>query len=385
LNDSLPEQHRVLLKELREFLGEISDEAYTTKLDNEGTFPEEAWHKLAKGPWIGWSIAQEYGGSGGDLLGAVLIVEELCRQCFPLGQVYVSSAYSAAYAIGLYGSPSQRATFLPELIKGRAKFAFAMTEPGGGQDLLGGLQTTATETESGFRINGRKMYVTHASTADYMLVLVRTADGPKPSAGLSLFLLDRDTPGVAIETLESLVLRANAGAEVIFTDVLVDADRIVGERDSAWRQLVLTLDIEKVMSAAEALGNAQAALEYAIDYAKERNAFGGPIGRFQSLQHYLAEAAVRVEAARLLTYNAARQFDAGEPIAYESLLCKIAASEAGVYTTDVGMRIMAGAGYLTERPMQRYFRDSRVYLTGPITNELARNQLAERLGLPRSY
>src|SRR5262249_40689130 len=154
------------------------------------------------------------------------------------------------------------------------------------------------------------------------------------------------------------VFWANATCETFFNDVEIPADRIVGEKDQAWKQMTRTLDVEKVIVAAEAVGNAQAALDYAVRYANERSAFGGPIGRFQSIQHYLAEAAVKIEGARLMMRYAAAMFDAGENHSYMALLAKVAASEAGVFTTDVGMRTLGGYGYMREYPMQRYFRDS---------------------------
>jgi alkylation response protein AidB-like acyl-CoA dehydrogenase len=381
----ISDKHRVMRDGLREFLRKECPEEYTASVDNGHSFPEDAWRKFAKGEWLGWSIAEKYGGSGGDLLGTTLIVEELCRGCLPLGIAYVNSTYAASYSFGLYGTESQREELLPALAEGRARFSFAMSEPGGGQDVLSAMATVADEHGGRFRIDGRKTYVTHAGVSDYLIVLTRTSEGEKPSRGLTMFLVDADAPGIQIEPFDSIVLHANGAADVVFDGVEVGPERIVGERDNAWRGMVLTLDIEKVITAAEAIGNAQAALDYAVAYASRREAFGGPIGRFQSLQHYVAEAATRIEAARLLTYKAATLWDAGEPMAMEALMCKLAASEAGIYTTDAGMRLMAGYGYRQDHPMQRHFRDSRIFLTGPVTNEMACNQIAERLGLPRSY
>ncbi|MBS1884076.1 MAG: acyl-CoA dehydrogenase, partial [Actinobacteria bacterium] len=230
-----------------------------------------------------------------------------------------------------------------------------------------------------------KVFNTHANVSDYLVVLARSSEGEKRSQGLSMFLVDSKADGVDVNVLDTIVFWANATCETFFQDVAVPADRVIGQVDQGWRQITKTLDVEKVVVAAEAVGNAQAALDYALAYCGERSAFGGPIGRFQSLQHYLAEAAVKIESARLLVRTAAAMYDAGEPIGYQSLLAKVAASEAGVFATDVGMRILGGYGYMREYPMQRYFRDSRVFLTGPITNEMALNQIAEKLGMQRSY
>ncbi len=381
----ISDDHRATVQALRDFLARECPEEYTKRIDNNHEFPEQAWRKMGELGYLGWPIAERYGGQGGDLLGTALIVEELCRGCFALGNAYVNSTYAASYSLGLYGSEAMRDEFLPALARGEIRFAFAFTEPGGGQDILGAMKTRAVETGDGFSISGQKVFNTHANVSDYLVVLARTSSGEKRSQGLSMFLVDKDSAGVDVKVLDTIAFWANATCETFFENVEVPAARVIGEVDQGWKQITRTLDVEKVVVSAEAVGNAQAALDYALQYAGERNAFGGPIGRFQSLQHYLAEAAVKIESARLLVRNTAAMYDAGEPIGYQSLVCKVAASEAGVFATDVGMRILGGYGYMREYPMQRYFRDSRVFLTGPVTNEMARNQIAERLGMPRSY
>jgi alkylation response protein AidB-like acyl-CoA dehydrogenase len=382
----ISDDHRATVEALHDFLEKECPEEYTRRIDNAHEFPEEAWRKMADLGYLGWPIPEKYGGQGGDLLGTALIVEELCRGCFALGNAYVNSTYAASYAFGIYGSEAMKDEFLPALCRGEVRFAFAFTEPGGGQDVLGAMATRAAKQEDGsFVINGQKVFNTHANVSDYLVVLARSSTGEKRSQGLSMFLVDSDAPGVEVNVLDTIVFAANATCETFFQDVSVSADRVIGEVDQGWRQITKTLDVEKVVVAAEAVGNAQAALDYALTYSEERSAFGGPIGRFQSLQHYIAEAAVKIESARILVRNTAAMYDAGEPIGYQALLCKVAASEAGVFTTDVGMRILGGYGYMREYPMQRYFRDSRVFLTGPITNEMALNQIAEKLGMPRSY
>lgn len=381
----ITDEHQDMQRALRDFLAKECPEDYTREIDNAHRFPEEAWAGLAELGWLGWPIAPEYGGSGGDLLGMAIIVEELCRGCFALGNAYVNSTYAASYSLGLYGSDELKAELLPPLAEGKIRFAFAFTEPGGGQDVLGAMNTFARRNGAGWVLDGQKVFTTHANVSDYLIVLARTSRGPRRSDGLSIFVVDRDSPGVDVRVLDTIAFWANATCESFYSGVHVPDSRVVGEADQGWRQIVRTLDVEKIIVAAEAVGNAQAALDYAIRYAGERNAFGGPVARFQSIQHYIAEAAIKIESARLLLRTAAALFDAGKPMGYQAMLAKVAASEAGVYTTDIGMRILGGYGYMREYPMQRFFRDARVFLTGPITNEMARNQIAEKLGMPRSY
>jgi acyl-CoA dehydrogenase len=382
----ITDEHKSMQSALREFLTKECPLEYTKTIDDAHQFPEAAWAKMAELGWLGWPISEDYGGQGGDLLGTALIVEELCRGCFPLGNAYVNSTYAASYSLGLYGSDELKDAFLPALVEGKVRFAFAFTEPESGQDVLGAMNTFAREQEDGsFLLSGQKVFTTHANVSDYLIVLARSSKGERRSQGLSILIVDKDAPGVDIRVLDTIAFWANVTCETFFQDVKVPASRIIGEKDQGWRQITRTLDVEKIIVSAEAVGNAQAALDYMIEYAGQRNAFGGPISRFQSLQHYIAEAALRIESSRLLIYRAAAMFDQGEDISYQAMLCKVAASEAGVYTTDVGMRILGGYGYMKEYPMQRFFRDSRVFLTGPVTNEMARNQIAQKLGLPKSY
>lgn len=381
----LRDQHIAIRDAIREFIAGECPEELIRDNDNAHHPPLEQWGQIAELGWMGWSIEESYGGLGGDLLGLTVIAEELCRGYLALGTLYVNSAFSSAYSIGLYGTPEQKQFFLPRLAAGEIIFAAGFTEPDAGQDLLGGLRTRAKLEGDEYVVSGQKVFTTHASIADYILLLARTSEGERRSEGLSLLVVDAKSEGLTINRMDEVVMRGNPSCEVFLDEVRVPADRLLGSEGAGWMNGVKTLDVEKIVVAAMAVGNAQAALDYAVSYALERHAFGGPIGRFQALQQPLADAAVQIEASRLLVREAAALFDAGEPYAKPGLLAKVAASEAGLFATDVGMRVLAGYGHVTEYPAQRYFRDARVYQAGPITNEMARNQIAQSLGLPRSY
>lgn len=363
---------------------EITPE-YLRATDAEGRFPRELWERLLAAGVMEWPLPTSVGGVGGDLLGTAVAVEELCMASFALGVIFLTEAFSAVNLLTTHGDGAQR-ELLTDLKAGRALFAFGFTEPGGGQDVLGAMRTRARPDGDRFVLNGAKIFTTMASDATHVIVLARTSDGPRRHDGLSILLVPTDAPGVTINRLSTMAYHSTATCEVFFEDVALEASAVVGEVGEGWAQIVPSLDYEKVVIAASGVGLARAALRDAVAYAKERTAFGGPIGRFQAIQHALARCELQVEAARLLTYRAAWAAGTGRRFTVEATQAKLAATEAAVATTDCGMRVLAGYGVMEEFDMQRYFRDARVILFGPITNEMGLNILGEQsLGLPRSY
>ena len=254
--------------------------------------------------------------------------------------------------------------------------------------MLGAMRTTAEPSGDGFRLNGAKMFTSGAQVADYLLVVARTRklnEVARRGQGVSLLIVDARSPGVGIRPLRMLGLRAIGTCEVTFADVWVPREQLLGPQDDGWYRLVGTLDNERILTAAICVGVTRAVLEDAVTYARTREAFGGPIGRFQALQHYLAEIAMRLEQARLLTYHAAWLQARGRPCAREAVMAKVSASETASWAADTGIQILGGYGCAMEFDMQRYWRDVRASRVSPISNEMGRNFIAESLGLPRSY
>jgi acyl-CoA dehydrogenase len=305
---------------------------------------------------------------------------------FALGTIYQLAAYCGARSIAYFGTDAQKQEFLPRIARGEIYFAFGITEPGGGTDVLSAMKTTAKEVDGVFRINGQKLYTSNADVSDYILTVVRTTpiEGKK-SAGLSVLIVPTDAPGLEIRKMGKLGGRCLSTCEVFFDDVEVPLENLVGERDHAWAQLTKTLNHERITVAANAIGNAQAAFDDAMQFAKERVAFGRPIGGFQAIQHKLVDSAVEIEMARLLMYKAATAFESGEGAFFEATAAKMIASEVAFKVASRGMDVLAGHGFTTESSMQRHCRDSRQLVLGPITNEMARNVMAVQMGLPRSY
>ena len=264
--------------------------------------------------------------------------------------------------------------------------SFGMSEPGGGTDVLA-LKTRATLQGNEWVVRGQKLYTSFADDADAILVLCRTdpAEGAKRARGLSLVLTPRHQPAVQVRRLELMGMRAACTCEVFLDDARAPADALVGGQGNGWRTLLASLDEERILCAAMYVGITSAALDQALQYARDRNAFGRPIGAFQAVQHPLAETATELEQIRLLTAKAAWLQSNARECATEAAMAKLAATEAAIRATDRCMRVLGGFGLVEETPMERLFRDARLGPFSPISNEMVRNFVGERLGLPRTY
>jgi acyl-CoA dehydrogenase len=355
------------------------------ELDEAGEFPFALWEKLGECGILGGVVPEEYGGTGLGLIEECIVVEELSRAMFALGTIYCLHGFTGARSIAYFGNEWQKQEFLPRIATGELRFAFGITEPDGGTDILSTLRTTAKEHDGYFAVNGQKIFTSNADVSQYILLVARTTPGARRTDGISMFLVPTDLPGIEIRKLPKLGGRCLSTCEVFFDNVEVPAENLIGEQDRAWRQLTKTLNHERITVAANALGNAQAAYDDALAYAKERMAFGKAIGAFQAIQHKLVDSYVEIDMARLLTYKAARLFEQGKPGFMEATAAKMVATEVAFKVASRGMDIYAGHGFLMANQAQRHYRDSRQLILGPITNEMARNVIAVEIGLPRGY
>ncbi|MFM6831928.1 MAG: acyl-CoA dehydrogenase family protein, partial [Novosphingobium sp.] len=334
----------------------------------------------------GVGIPEEFGGQGGDVLMQMLLARELARSLGGLAWIWGITSFAGSKSIGLYGSEEQKKTFLPLIAAGQLKAAIAFTEPAGGTDLLGAMTTTAERVDGGWKINGEKIWSSSAHVADYLLVIARSDKAAeKKHQGLTLFWVPTKTAGVKITPLAKLGMRAMGSCSIHFEDAFVPDELVLGEPHKAWYMLLPTLNNERIMVGAFCLGVIDGVLEDAVDYMKQRKAFGGIIGRFQSLQHYVADIATMQKTTELMMMYCADRQSRGEPVGVEANMLKLMASENANQAADLGIQILGGMGYSAETDMQRYWRDSRLWRIGPITNEMVRNGIAESLGLPRSY
>jgi acyl-CoA dehydrogenase len=352
----------------------------------EHQYPQELWDKLTEGDYHGIGIAEEYGGLGGDIVIQSVFMREFARTAAGLAWIWGITAFSGASAIRLHGSQQQKRQFLPQMAQGRLKTAISFTEPGGGTDLLGGMKTSADKVAGGWVINGEKIWSTTADTADYLLLIARSdRNVAKRSQGVSLFFVPRDTQGVTVTPLDKLGMRALNSCSIRLDRVFVPDDLLLGEADKAWKEVTQTLNAERIIESAMCLGMIDGVLEDAIAYMTQRRAFGRLIGEFQALQHYVADMAMWQKQSELMLRHTASLQSREKPCAMEAAMTKTLTSEYACQAADLGISILGGMGYSAETDMQRYWRDARLLRIGPVSNEMARNMIAEGLGLPRSF
>jgi acyl-CoA dehydrogenase len=385
MNFDRVQEHELLRDSVRAFFDRELPEERIRELDRSRRIPRELWRRFAQLGWMGLSVPTEFGGSGADVMTSAVLCEELARR-FPSLATDWLLASMAARVLRESATPAQKAELLPRLARGEFLMSFGMSEPGGGTDVLA-LATRAVLEGGEWVLRGQKLYTSLADDADAILVLCRTdpAEGAKRARGLSLVLTPRNQAAVQVRRLELMGMRAACTCEVFFDGARAPADALVGERGRGWPTLLLTLDEERILCAAMYVGITGAALDQALQYARDRRAFGRPIGGFQAVQHPLADTAVELEQIRLLTAKAAWLQSNGRDCATEAAMAKLAASEAAIRATDRCMRVLGAYGMVELTAMERLFRDARLGPFSPISNEMVRNFVGERLGLARSY
>jgi acyl-CoA dehydrogenase len=384
---SLTEQQRLFAKTVHDWVEREAPKSWARELEkDESHFPHELWDKFSAAGFHGIGISEEYGGQGGDILTQMLLARGLSRSLAGLTWVWGITSFAGGKSVGLYGTEEQKRAHLPAIAEGREKWAIGFTEPGGGTDVLGAMRTRARRAGGGWVINGQKTWSSMSHVADYILLLARTSDyAEKRHQGVSLFILPARSEGVTIREIPKLGMRSLGSCDVFLDDVFVPDENILGEPDRAWRMLLPTLNNERIMLSSFCVGIMDGVLEDALRYAMEREAFGGVIGRFQSLQHHIANIAMWRDQAELMVYRAAWLQSLGKPCGQEANMAKVVASELAGQAADLGLQVLGGMGYSAETDMQRYWRDVRLFRIGPVTNEMARNGIAEGLGLPRSF
>lgn len=381
----LSEEQQLLREMVHDFVERECPKPVARELEAGEEFPRALFEKMAEAGLHGIGVDERYGGQGGDIIDQVIVCEELARSLAGLTWMWGIPVFSASKALASFGTEEQRETFLPRLVAGELVVAFAMTEPGGGTDVLRAMRTRARRVDGGFLLNGNKIWSTLAHVADRIVVLARTSEGAQPSEGLTMFFVDGRSEGLSASPIPKLGMRALGSCEVSFDDVFVPDEDVLGEVGEGWRQITHSLNNERIMVAATSTGILRGVLEDAIAYAKQRHAFGKPLGQMQAVQHGIADMAMKLETARLHTLRAAWLQREGRPCGVEATMAKCLASEYATESADFGIQILGGYGYAMEYDMQRYWRDARLYRIGPISNEMARNFVGESLGLPRSF
>ena len=383
----LTEQQQLFAKTVQEWVDREAPKEWARELErDEENFPFALWDKFTEAGFHGIGIAEEYGGQGGDIMTQMVLARGLARSLAGLTWVWGITSFAGGKSVGLYGSEEQKRRYLPAIAEGRDKWAIGFTEPGGGTDVLGALRTRARKVDGGWVVNGQKTWSSMSHVADYILLLARTSDyTEKRHQGVSLFILPTNSDGLTTRPIPKLGMRALGSCDVFLDDVFIPEENLLGDEDRAWYMLLPTLNNERIMLSTFCVGIMDGVLEDALRYAREREAFGGPIGRFQALQHHIANIAMWRDQADLMVSRAAWLQSLGRPCGQEVNMAKVVASELAGQAADLGLQIYGGMGYSAETDMQRYWRDVRLFRIGPVTNEMARNGIAECLGLPRSF
>ena len=348
--------------------------------DLEDTVPLDLIDKMKDLGLFGITVPEEYGGMGLDYTTFALIFEEMSKAFMSITGA-IGTHHIMTYVLTHYGTEEQKRQFLPDLASGRKRGGLALTEPGGGTDVAN-LQVTADKDGEEYVVNGSKMFITNGRHGDTFLLLARTDRNVEPRhRGISAFIAEKGDPGFKVgRDLDKLGYRGLDTCELIFEDFRVPADNLVGlEENLGFGQVMSGLETGRINVAARAVGVAQAAFEAAIRYSQQRETFGVPISQHQAVQLKLADMATKIQAARLLTYDAAAKKDSGERVDLETGMAKLFASEICGEVTMEAMRIHGGYGYIKESPVERYYRDAPLMIIGEGTNEILRLVIARQL------
>lgn len=370
-------------KMLRDTVRRIAEEKFAplaAEIDEKEIFPSESVKILAENGLLGIQIPEEYGGAGAGMLAMVLVVEEVAKVCCSTSLNLTTQAL-ASDPILLAGTEEQKKNFLYRLASGQCLGACGITEPGAGSDVAG-MKTTARRVDGGYILDGAKIFITNGGEAEIVTVLAYTDKG-KVNRGISMLILDKIMPGFTVGKKEhKMGLHGSDTREIVFDNVFVPADRLLGPEGSGFRTLMTTFNYTRPAVGGQALGIAQGALDASIKYAKERVQFGKPLASFQGMQWMLAEMALSVEMARTIVYRAASMIDS-EPDSPDlpkiSSMAKWYASDAAMKVTTDAVQVFGGYGYVREYPVERMMRDAKITQIYEGTNQIQRTIIAGHL------
>jgi acyl-CoA dehydrogenase len=378
---TLTDEHEMLRRTVRAFV-EKEVAPQVDAWEEAGRIPRAFWRRLGELGLLGLEFPTEYGGAGGDFLSSVVLGEEMarCRSGGVAFSVLVHTDMSSPW-LTRYGSDAQKRRYLPGIVSGETVCALGITEPGTGSDMAG-IATRAVRDGEHYRLTGSKIFITNGVYGDLYFVAARTGPGTadRRHAGISMFLVERDTPGFTVSRrLDKMGMRASDTAELALQDCPVPAANLLGEEGRGFHQLAAGLQRERIMAAVLALSGASQALEDTLAYVRERHAFGEPLAARQALRHRLADMATEIEAARHLVYHAASLYTAGRDCVTEVSMAKLFATEVANRVAYQAVQLHGGYGYMSEFPVERFFRDVRLWTIASGTSEIMREIIAKRL------
>lgn len=373
------------------------DHAYWSRCEEEHRFPREAYDDLAAGGWFGLAVPEEYGGGGQGLLELAVANETLCASGGTAGSFfYITTPGFGGMTITRHGTEEQKQRILPGLATGRLQFCLALTEPDAGSNAIE-ITTSArrdgAEPDSDWLIKGQKVWISNVENADWMVAVTRTipaAEAKPRVAGFTLFLVDvKEALAAGTLTYQPIPKMGSnilCSSQVFFDDVRVPAENVIGEVDLGFAVLWDVLNPERILAAAGGMGAADAALDVACQYAREREVFGRPIGANQAIQFPLAQIKAKTELGRLMAYKAAWLFDRQQPCGSEANIAKLTGAQVAWEAANQAFQTLGGMAYSKEYPVERMFRDARIGKNIPVAEELVLAHIGTQvLGLPKSY
>lgn len=380
MNFDLTSDQQNIQHHLTDLLKDICTPEYVMACDENETPPRKAFDALAKHGWLGLIAPEEYGGAGGSPLDLAIMLDTLGYHFEELGLWVFRNLTYGCFAVLKHGTQEQIDSMVPSVIKGELSFCFGLTEPDSGSD-ASALKTRAILEGDNYIINGRKVYTSGMDISDYCILVTRTKQLEKKQQGITNFLIDTKLPGIEVKKLRTLGQRAIGTTEVLYSDVHVPASAMLGELDNGWKGADNYLCYERLCLSAARTGAARAAFEYALAYAKEREQFGKPIGKFQAVSHKLADMKAMLDIAQTMVYRYAWLVEQKKDTRADAAILKLYTAESYKSISDMCLQILGGYGYCMEYPMQRFFRDSRLATIGGGTSEIQRNIIAASLGL----
>ena len=375
----LDKQHEMVRTLFKEF-SEKEVKPLAQEVDETEVFPRVTVEKMAKAGFMGIPIPKEYGGQGADVLTYAMCVEELSKVCGTTGVIVSAHTSLCCDPILTFGTEEQKQKYLVPLAKGEKLGAFGLTEPGAGTDAQG-QQTKAVLEGDEWVLNGSKIFITNGYVADVFVVFAMT-DKSKGTKGISAFIVESSFPGFSVgKHEEKMGLHGSPTAEIVFTDMIVPKENMLGREGKGFNIAMQTLDGGRIGIAAQSLGIAEGALEEAKAYTKGRVQFGKPISKFQNTQFTFADMELGCEAGRLLTYQAAMKKGAGERYTKEAAMAKLFCSEHAMKTTTKALQMFGGYGYTKDYPMERMMRDAKITEIYEGTSEVQRIVISANMGL----
>lgn len=371
-------EEQQMMRDMVRKLAENEIAPRAAEIDKTHEFPWENIKKMGELGLMGVPIPEEYGGAGCDFLSYIITIEEISRACASTGVILAVHTSVGTFPILYFGTEEQKQKYIPKLASGQFIGAFALTEPNAGSDPAN-MKTTARLEGDHYIVNGTKIFITNGGVADVYCTFVVT-DKSKGHKGITALLVDKDTPGFSVgKKEEKMGLNGSQTTELIFDNARVPKENLLGKEGEGFKVAMSLLDGGRIGIGAQGLGIAQAALDAAVAYAKERVQFGKPIAQQQAIQFMLADMATEVEAARCLVYRAARMRDMGLPYGKEASMAKRYATDTAMRVTTDAVQIFGGYGYCKEYPVERYMRDAKITQIYEGTNQIQRIVIAKHV------